>query len=78
MQIGTYAATKPFVCIQCKGKGCSNCDNRGIKVRNLHVICEKSTMNQHTIAVQNRLKEIKGTIVVEKEEIKILEETKDD
>lgn len=78
MQIGTYAATPPFVCWICSGKGCKNCDNRGIKVRNLHVIDESSTMNQHTIAVQKQLKEIKGTIVVEEEETKILEETKND
>lgn len=71
--VGTYAATRPYVCPQCGGKGCSNCKKQGIKVRNLHLIGDQ--LNGQHVAAQKHLKDIKGVILEEEkdEETKILE-----
>ncbi len=64
MIVGTYANTQPYVCPQCGGKGCSNCENRGMKIRNLHLIGDQ--LNGQHIAIQQLLKDIKG-VTLEKE-----------
>lgn len=77
MQVTPYAATKPYVCPQCKGKRCSYCDNNGIKVREVHLISEQP-ITQLNMQAQQHLKDIKGTIVTQEEEkTKILEESED-
>ena len=80
MFIGNYAVTKPYVCPQCYGqkdKGCSNCNNQGIKVRHLQVISEEPINHNH-IKVQSHLKPIKGYIIEESDSKEIVEKTKDD
>jgi hypothetical protein len=65
MQVGNYALSQPYVCIFCKGKGCSYCDNRGMKQRKLLLIDESSSMTQHTQMVQQHLKDIKGEVIID-------------
>ena len=63
-----YAVTRPRTCWICKGKGCSNCNNLGIKQKELLLLSDDKITQQNMVS-QKKLKNITGKIVEEEETI---------
>ena len=69
-----YGLHGPKVCWVCSGRGCSNCNNTGIRQQKAHIISDEQILQRH-LMVQQKLKTVNGHIAYEDEkDEKILED----